>query len=193
MAGDRDNERMLRMKQGDRSALGEILDTYLVAVMQFFYRLLQNQSLAEKFTEEVFLQVFRARNSYRAQTEFRTWLFRLALRTALEAIEDGQAEAARAGGRADPNRLGEARQGIGALPVDQRAAILLHRYERMSCSQIADVLQLSELGVNRLLLRAYDSLRQRLYRDEASEAMRSFPPCPVRPAPAFRSAAPGVD
>jgi RNA polymerase sigma-70 factor (ECF subfamily) len=59
-------------------------------------------------------------------------------------------------------KMDEIRQAIGALPEKQRAAVLMHKYEEMEYSQIADALDCSESAVKSLLFRAYETLRGRL-------------------------------
>ena len=58
--------------------------------------------------------------------------------------------------------LEEVRQAVAALPEKQRAAVLMHKYEEMEYSQIANVLECSESAVKSLLFRAYETLRARL-------------------------------
>jgi len=59
-------------------------------------------------------------------------------------------------------KLGEIRQAIESLPTKQRAAVMMHKYEEMEYTQIANVLTCSESAVKSLLFRAYESLRMRL-------------------------------
>jgi RNA polymerase sigma-70 factor (ECF subfamily) len=59
-------------------------------------------------------------------------------------------------------RLQEIRDSIAALPAKQRAAVLMHKYEEMGYSQIAQALECSESAVKSLLFRAYETLRARL-------------------------------
>jgi RNA polymerase sigma-70 factor (ECF subfamily) len=59
-------------------------------------------------------------------------------------------------------RLREIRESIASLPAKQRAAVLMHKYEEMEYSQIAQVLECSESAVKSLLFRAYETLRLRL-------------------------------
>ncbi len=51
---------------------------------------------------------------------------------------------------------------MAALPANQRAAVLLHKYERFDYSQIATILGYSDSAVKLLLLQAYQSLRTQL-------------------------------
>jgi RNA polymerase sigma-70 factor (ECF subfamily) len=59
-------------------------------------------------------------------------------------------------------RLREVREAIEMLPVKQRAAVLMHKYQEMEYTQIAVVLSCSESAVKSLLFRAYETLRSRL-------------------------------
>ena len=59
-------------------------------------------------------------------------------------------------------KLREVRRAIECLPSKQRAAVLMHKYEEMEYSQIANVLSCSESAVKSLLFRAYEHLRSRL-------------------------------
>ncbi len=165
-----DAELMLRVKAGDPSAFGELLDRHVAPVFHFIYRLIQNQQAAEKLAEEVFLRVFRARNDYRAEVEFRTWLFGMAMRIAREAMRDGHlCDACAAGWRQQGGPV-DVRRAVQALPAEQRAAVLLHKYEGMSVSQIARVLGRSESAAGWLLLRGYETLGQQFHHQAASAA-----------------------
>jgi RNA polymerase sigma-70 factor (ECF subfamily) len=59
-------------------------------------------------------------------------------------------------------KLREVRRAIECLPSKQRAAVLMHKYEEMEYSEIANVLSCSESAVKSLLFRAYEHLRSRL-------------------------------
>jgi RNA polymerase sigma-70 factor (ECF subfamily) len=62
----------------------------------------------------------------------------------------------------DDVKLDEVRRAVAALPDKQRAAVLMHKYEEMEYTQIAQVLGCSESAVKSLLYRAYETLRVRL-------------------------------
>jgi len=153
-------------------------------VIHFLYRMIQNQSVAEELTQEVFLRVYRSRTTYEPAAKFTTWLFRIATHLALNWIRDRKNEKSQesldqelvegtvrqvaAPGPSIEQRLvyqvklDEVRRAIDALPAKQRAAVLMHKYEEMEYSQIAGVLSCSESAVKSLLFRAYESLRARL-------------------------------
>ncbi|HUI58564.1 MAG TPA: RNA polymerase sigma factor [Bryobacteraceae bacterium] len=181
---DLDAELMLRVKEGDGASFGLLLEKHRSPVVHFLYRMVQNHAVAEELAQEVFLRVYRSRESYEPTAKFTTWLFRIATHLALNSLRDGKNE--RLQERLDdassdmpvrqvsdtrPSveqrlvhqaRLDEVRRAVAMLPEKQRAAVLMHKYEEMEYSQIAKVLNCSESAVKSLLFRAYETLRARL-------------------------------
>lgn len=181
---ERDAELMLRVRDGDESSFALLLEKHRNPVIHFLYRMVQNQAIAEELAQEVFMRVYRSRESYEPTAKFTTWLFRITTHLALnhvrdrrndklhdsidEKIEDG---APRQLPSREANveeqllrdaRLAEVRLAIEELPEKQRGAVLMHKYQEMDYSQIASVLGCSESAVKSLLFRAYESLRTRL-------------------------------
>ena len=183
-APDLDAELMLRVKDGDGSSFGVLLDKHRVSVVHFLYRMVQNHAVAEELAQEVFLRVYRSRATYEPTAKFTTWLFRIATHLALNALRDGKHERvlerldetssdlpARQVPDVRPSveqsmvyqaKLEEVRRAVAALPGKQRAAVLMHKYQELEYTQIAKVLNCSESAVKSLLFRAYETLRARL-------------------------------
>jgi len=181
---DYDVQLMLRVKAGDTSCFGVLLERHRHPVIHFLYRMVQNHAVAEELAQDVFLRVFRSRASYEATAKFTTWLFRIATHLALNWLRDAKKDRVQDSLDAEssdapalqladrnPNveqnmvsgtRLDEIRRAIASLPEKQRAAVLMHKYEEMEYSQIAKVLTCSESAVKSLLFRAYETLRARL-------------------------------
>jgi RNA polymerase sigma-70 factor, ECF subfamily len=181
---ERDAELMLRVRSGNAFSFGVLLERHRNPVIHFLYRMVQNQPVAEELAQEVFLRVYRSRETYEPTAKFTTWLFRIATHLALNWIRDQKNEKGQA--RIDEDtadgaarqlrdfrpsieqsllreaRLLEVRQAIETLPAKQRAAVLMHKYEEMEYSQIAIALNCSESAVKSLLFRAYEALRSRL-------------------------------
>ncbi len=180
---ERDAELMLRVRGGDDTCFGVLLDRHRAPVVHFLYRMVQNQAVSEELAQEVFLRVYRSRATYEPTAKFTTWLFRIATHLALNWIRDGKKEkgqeslndAVEGMERQVPDRqrtveqemlyevkLKEVREAIGMLPEKQRAAVTMHKYEELDYSQIARALNCSESAVKSLLFRAYETLRVRL-------------------------------
>ncbi len=56
------------------------------------YRMTRNQSVAEELAQEVFLRVYRSRQSYAASAKFTTWLYRIATNLAVNHARDTKYE-----------------------------------------------------------------------------------------------------
>src|SRR5262245_4908192 len=61
-----DAEIMLRVKAGDESAFGYLVQKYRRPMVSFLYRMSHNSAAAEDLAQEVFLRVYRSRASYEA-------------------------------------------------------------------------------------------------------------------------------
>lgn len=180
---DEDVELMLRVREGDDKCFAVLVKRHRNAVMHYLYRMVLNQAAAEDLAQEVFLRVYRFRATYVATAKFTTWLFRIATHLALNWIRDGRHEKIQDSLDQQPQgalrevqdrcptveqemlfqaKLREVRQAIESLPSKQRAAVVMHKYEELGYSEIAQVLRCSEAAVKSLLFRAYESLRIRL-------------------------------
>jgi RNA polymerase sigma-70 factor, ECF subfamily len=182
---ERDAELMLRVRDGDSASFGLLLERHRAPVIHFLYRMVLNQAVAEELAQEVFLRVYRSRESYEPTAKFTTWLFRITTRVALNWIRDRRHEKSHESIDLEASRdrasydfsdcapsveqtmvreaeLAEVRYAIAALPEKQKAAVLMHKYHEMDYTQIASVLNCSESAVKSLLFRAYETLRCRL-------------------------------
>src|SRR3954451_24169456 len=150
---ERDAELMLRVREGDSASFALLLERHRAPVIHFVYRMVLNQAVAEELAQEVFLRVYRSRESYEPTAKFTTWLFRIATHLALNWIRDAKNEKNQDSLDDDPKegisrqvsdreptieqtmvrrvRLKEVRQAIETLPAKQRAAVLMHKYEEM--------------------------------------------------------------
>ena len=173
-----DAQLMLRVRAGEQACFADLLARHRNGVVAFTYRMVRNQAVAEELAQEVFLRVYRSRDTYEPTAKFTTWLYRIATHLTLNWIRDHAKdsksepveETTRVG---DPSpsaeemlvsecRLDEVRKAVAALPGKQRAAVLMHKYQEMDYSQIARSLNCSTSAVKSLLFRAYETLRQKL-------------------------------
>src|ERR1700719_3997997 len=166
---DYDAQLMLRVRDGDGASFTEILEKHRSPVVHFLFRMVQDHAVSEELAQEVFLRVYRSRNTYEPTAKFTTWLFRIATHLALNWIRDGKKEKGqeslneelldgveRQVADRQPNveqemlyevKLREVREAIEGLPAKQRAAVVMHKYEELEYSQIAKALSCSESAV----------------------------------------------
>jgi RNA polymerase sigma-70 factor (ECF subfamily) len=186
-AGMEDSAIMLELSAGNMSGFDFLIQKYRRPIVNFMYRMVHNQAVAEELAQEVFLRVYRSRQTYRAEARFSTWLYRIATNLGVNHARDTRHERAASTvylDQADPDtgitpdvadttpgaedsllrreRMNAIRQHVMALPERQRMAVLMHKYEGMDYRQIGDVLKLSESATKSLLFRAYQTLREKL-------------------------------
>ena len=182
-----DAEVMLRVAAGDDGAFDYLVEKFRRPMNSFMYRMTRNQAVAEELAQEVFLRVYRSRQTYAASAKFTTWLYRIATNLAVNHARDTKYErpentvnidepdtetgltmdVADRGLNAEQQilrreRLAAIRKHVEALPERQRAAVIMHKYQNMDYKQIAEVLKLSESATKSLLFRAYETLRETL-------------------------------
>lgn len=71
---------------GERDALDMLVRRNLKVVYNFVYRFLGNVGDAEDVTQEVFVKVWRHAKDFHPEANFKTWLFTVAHRTAIDLL-----------------------------------------------------------------------------------------------------------
>jgi RNA polymerase sigma-70 factor (ECF subfamily) len=182
-----DTEVMLRAQAGEDAAFDYLVQKFRRPLVSFMYRMARNLAVAEELSQEVFLRVYRSRQSYAAEAKFTTWLYRIATNLALNhirdtkherpensvALDETDEESGLAFELPDPSltaeqrmlqreRLLAIRKHVESLPERQRMAVIMHKYQSMDYREISKVLKLSESATKSLLFRAYETLREKL-------------------------------
>ncbi len=80
-----DFELVKRVCKGDASAFAILVETYEKKVRALGYSFFKNESDAADFVQDVFLKVFSNINTFRKESQFSTWLMRIAYNTAVNA------------------------------------------------------------------------------------------------------------
>src|SRR6188768_3267755 len=68
-----------RLRDRDERAFRELLDQHRDRVFNITYRMLGNRSEAEDIAQEVFITVFKTIDTFREESKFSTWLYRVAV------------------------------------------------------------------------------------------------------------------
>ncbi len=187
-ASDPDVQLMLRFRAGDAGAFRELFEKHSRAIVNFAYNFVGNRPRAEELAQDVFLQVFRAAARYEPNARFTTWLYRIATNACLNEVRRPERRYRTRPLEREPDERGERgeiylpdptalpgesalagreleariREVLGALPENQRAAVILSRVDGLSYRQVADTLECSESAVKSLVFRATATLRREL-------------------------------
>ena len=174
---------MLAFRAGDGGAFDALFRRWVGRVLRYVGRLVRDPAVAEELAQEVFLRVHRARERYRADAKFSTWLFTIATNVARNELrrpqqrarkrsldeDDGGApfELPAPGSGADlvahARRVGATLEvELAALPDRQREALWLTAVEGFSYAEVASALETSEPSVKALVHRARVTLAERM-------------------------------
>src|SRR5436305_7724021 len=178
---------MLEVRRGDAAAFEELVRRYRDRLLTVLEHLVGHSEQAKDLAQDVWLRVFRARESYKPEAKFSTWLFTIANNVASNALRsrsrrrevgvpegngadsvpmslDQMAKAAsgfmptRALDKAEQAEM--VRHAVGNLNERQRMALLLAKFEGMSYQDIAQSMGLSVQAIKSLLSRARVNLKE---------------------------------
>jgi RNA polymerase sigma-70 factor, ECF subfamily len=185
-AADYDVALMLAFQQGDEPSFQELVERNHARVIGLVHRFVGDSNDAEDLAQEVFLRIYRARQSYQPTARFSTWMFRITANVSLNALrsratrrddvsisqicDDGEGQAAMPDlACAMPDQhlhqqelREKVQEAIHTLPEKQQVAVILNKYEGMSYADIARTIGCSTMAVKSLLARARDNLKDRL-------------------------------
>jgi RNA polymerase sigma-70 factor (ECF subfamily) len=180
---------MLRVQVGDAEAFEQLVTLWQDRLVTLFLHHTGDHSTADDLAQEVFLRVYRARESYRQTAKFSTWIHTIANNVASDLrqrayrrLEHGMppttsgsssaigleqiaiaASGQRPAREVDRSELQTVvREAIASLNENQRMAVLLAKFEHCSYEEIAAAMGLSVPAVKSLLFRARDQLRTAL-------------------------------
>ena len=181
------NERELitLLKKKDRDAFKTIVDTWQEMVYNTALGILQNEEDAEDTAQEVFIQVFESIGSFKEESKFSTWVYRITVSKAMDHIrkkkrkkrfafiqslygkEDGPMieppdffhPGVSIENKENATALFKA---INQLSDNQKTAFVLSRMEGLSYLEIGEIMKLSDSAVDALLQRAKKKLQETL-------------------------------
>ena len=170
-----DFELVDRWRGGDKTAGQELFERHFASISRFFTT--KCEAEADELVQATFLSCLRARDSFRKQSSFRTYLFAIARNELYRVLREkkkdqvldfeqssmAQLSATTPGARIDRNkekqRLIEA---MRQLPVAQQTLLELHYWENMSIAELADVFDAEQPAIRQRLHRARVALREKM-------------------------------
>jgi len=174
-----------RVRQGDRSAFDALVIKYQQKIVKLVSRYVSEPSDALDVAQEAFIKAYRAMPSFRGESAFYTWLYRIAINTAKNyLVAEGRRPIEGGLDLQDPEQydmqiraqdidtpenlaLSEeikrtVDEAIAALPDDLRTAIMLREFEGMSYEEIAEAMSCPVGTVRSRIFRAREAIDQRL-------------------------------
>lgn len=181
------DERILveQLKQGDETAFKTIVETWKNMVYNTALGIVQNAEDAEDITQETFVQVYQSIRSFKGESKFSTWLYRITVAKALDHERKKKRKKRFAyvkslfGNDSEvvvhppdfhhPGVLLDQKENaavlfhaISQLPENQRVAFTLHKVDGLSYQEVSEVMQTSVSSVESLMHRAKTNLKKKL-------------------------------
>ena len=180
---------MALARAGREAAYRELLHRYERPVFSLIYRMVRDRATSEDLTQETFIKVLNALESYRPEFKFSSWIFKIANNASIDHLRrreldtlslDGspdartsdevQATALQASDRGpsplaalESRELGTAiEQAVAKLRPEYRSCILLRHVEGRAYEEIAEALDLPLGTVKTYIHRARLELRESL-------------------------------
>jgi len=175
---DPDWENLRRVARGEVEAFGPLVERHQARLLRVCARLLHDTEEARDAAQEVFLKAFRGASSFEPDGRVFTWLYRIAVNHCLNRLRRrslvrffslSRDEEEPAVDPPDPapdpersldaaRRWRAAKERIERLPANQRAVLVLAKFEGLSYREIAAILSITESAVESRLVRAMRTL-----------------------------------
>ncbi len=184
---DEDTQLMVAFSGGSVGAFERLVRRNQERIFRLAQRYLRDPARAEDITQDVFIRVFHAAETYRPTAKFTTWVYRITVNLCLNALRDrrsrpevafesGSDESGGGGGyeniisetvnpaqQLEVEELSQAiNRALETLPEGQRTVVLLRRYDELSYEEIAEVTGNTPAAVKSLLSRARQNLKSLL-------------------------------
>ena len=185
-AGESDLSLVRRVQRGDKGAFDALVLKYQHKIVKLVMRYVRNPAEAEDVAQEAFIKAYRALPQFRGDSAFYTWLYRIAINTAKNALasrernpvaydldrnaaDEAYDVQARMKDADTPEGLvlteeirSTVNAAIEALPEDLRTAIVLRELEGLSYEEIAAAMDCPVGTVRSRIFRAREAIDRRL-------------------------------
>jgi len=175
------------LQQGSESAFYELVDVYKERIFHTCYGFVRNVEEAEDLTQEVFIELYQSVDKFNFKAKLSTWLYRIAVNKSLDLIKynnrkkrftgikqvfgvDYEADSISATEDFEASAEIENRErakvlqnALNKLPLNQKTAFTLNKYDGMSYAEIAEIMESSVSSIESLIHRAKKKLQKLLY------------------------------
>lgn len=185
MAEDTDKELVKRVQRGDQAAFDLLFVRYQSKVVNIIARYVSDPEESLDVAQEAFIKAYRALPRFRGESQFYTWLYRIAINTAKNHLvarsrrpPSADVDVDETEYRDDAGALREAEtpeaalardqlearieQALDDLPEDLKSALTLREFDGLSYEQIAEIMDCPVGTVRSRIFRAREFVDQRM-------------------------------
>jgi len=174
---DQTKQLIINAQSGDSKAFHRLVAMHDERIMVLSYQLMKNEQDAEDLYQESFVKAYKSLHTFRMESSFYTWLYRITLNTSINMkqkltrmrLQDSREDY-------DPLDIikessndidsGEITQVIKAaaekLPEKQRTVFILKYLQQMKIREIANIMGIGNGTVKKYLFRAMEKMRNEL-------------------------------
>lgn len=182
--GKNDHATVQAILAGDKEAYGALVVCHSQCLFRVAFRITGNEADAEDVVQEAFLRGYRNLEGFESRSNFGTWIYRIAVRCALDKINRQEADkTCRVGEKTDPEQqavqvVDEAagpdrlllsgeiaamrEMAMNSLTPIERTAFVLRHMEDRAIEEIAAALGIAPNAAKQAVFRAVQKLRLRL-------------------------------
>lgn len=174
-----------RVQSGDVAAFNALVLKYQQRVFKLVSRYVRDREEALDVTQEVFVRAYKALGGFRGESAFYTWLYRIAVNAAKNAVGAASRNPVEGSLDVDDPELAEVQskltdvssperqlyadelkrtinEAIQDLPAELRRAILLREIEGLSYEEIAEIMKCPVGTVRSRIFRAREAISTRI-------------------------------
>jgi len=168
--------------EGNGTAVRALYERYSPRVYAVVRRIAGDDDLAQDYAQEAWIRAFRALPTFRGDARFSTWLHRIAVNSALQALRKAETRTKREGPMPENVAAGEQEgdtllgvlleRAMDRLPDGMRQILILHDVEGYTHEEIGEVLDVSTGTSKSQLFKARGKMRELLRPSMASDGDR---------------------
>jgi RNA polymerase sigma-70 factor, ECF subfamily len=172
---------------GSRDKFRVLVEKYQSMVFHICMGFVHDKDDADDLTQEVFIQTYQSLSSFKGDSAFSTWIYRIAVNASLNMVrknsrfrilnrldslfgnEKEKEVSLSVHDHEDPESIliryeksKWIQSALDSLPENQRTAIVLTKYDSLSQKEIAEIMKISEGAVESLIQRAKANLKIKL-------------------------------
>lgn len=169
-----DREIMLQVRDGEVSKLGLLFERHHLALYNYFVRQTNNRERSEDLVQDVFLRMLKYRHTYRGESEFALWMYRIARNAWVDHFRKNRRETRFNEEDDEPlsldpiasenveenQKINLLHAALAKLTPDKREVLVLSRFQEMKYEEIAQLLGCAVGTVKVRVHRALKDLRE---------------------------------
>ncbi|MCB0601064.1 MAG: RNA polymerase sigma factor [Saprospiraceae bacterium] len=176
-----DEQIMMQVKEGGIRQLALLFERYQNPVYRYFLQTVQDQSLSEDLTQNVFERIIKYRNSFREESVFKSWIFSIArnvrydhyrglrITDDLGSVSEDEADHSPEDLMVQIEDSNKLHRALNHLDPEYREVLMLTRFEELKYKEVAVMLNCTEGTVKSKVHRAIQKLKHLYLKEEAYE------------------------